>query len=35
MDLPNELKSPRKGLMNIKNKDKNIFYGVMLDILIF
>ena len=28
-DLPVELKSPRKGLINIKNA----FYGVMLDIL--
>ena len=35
MDLPIELKSPRKGLINIKNKDKKCFYGVMLDILIF
>ena len=34
MDLPVELRSPRKGLINIKNKDKNVFYGVMLDILI-
>ena len=34
MDLPVELRSPRKGLMNIKNKIKNVFYGVMLDILI-
>ena len=25
MDLPIELKSPRKGLTNIKNKDKNVF----------
>ena len=25
MDLPIELKSPRKGLINIKNKDKNVF----------
>ena len=25
MDLPVELKSPRKGLINIKNKDKNYF----------
>ena len=25
MDLPIELKSPRKGLINIKNKDKNCF----------
>ena len=34
MDLPDELKSPRKGSINIKNKDKKCFYGVMLDILI-
>ena len=34
MDLPVELRSPRKGLINIKNKDKKCFYGVMLDILI-
>ena len=34
MDLPDELKSLRKGLINIKNKDKKYFYGVMLDILI-
>ena len=31
MELPVELKSPRKGLINIKNKDQN---GVILDILI-
>ena len=31
MDLPLELKSPRKELINIKNKDQNCFYGVMLD----
>ena len=34
MDLPIELRSPRKGLINIKNKDKKCFYGVMLDTLI-
>ena len=34
MDLPVELKSPRKGLINIKNKDKKCFYDVMLDIFI-
>ena len=34
MDLPDELKSPRKGLINIKNEEKNIFYTAMLDILI-
>ena len=31
IDLPIQLKSPRKGLINIKNKDRHI---VMLDILI-
>ena len=35
MDLPVELRSLRKGLINIKNKDKNVFYGVMFDILTF
>ena len=34
MDLPVELRSPRKGLINIKKKDKKIFYGVVLRILI-
>ena len=34
IDLPIELRSPRKGLINIKNKDQKCFYGVMLDILI-
>ena len=34
MDLPLKLRSSRKGLINIKNKDQNVFYGVMLDILI-
>ena len=34
MDLPDELRSPRKGLINIKNKEKNIFYAAMLGILI-
>ena len=29
MDLPIELKSPRKRLINIKNKDKKCFYGVI------
>ena len=28
MDLPVELKSPRKGLINIKNKDKKCFFMV-------
>ena len=34
--LPVELRSlmSRKGLINIKNKDQNAFYGVMLGILI-
>ena len=34
MDLPVELRSPRKGLINIKNKDQKCFYSVMLGILI-
>ena len=34
VNLPVELRSPRKGLLNIKNKINNVFYGVMLDILI-
>ena len=34
MDLPVELKSPGKELINIKNKDKKCFHGVTLDILI-
>ena len=34
MDLPVELRDPRKGLINTKNKDKKCFYSVMLDILI-
>ena len=34
IDLPVELRSPRKGLINIKNKNKKFFYGFMLDILI-
>ena len=33
ISLSVELKSPRKGLINIKNKD--VFYGVMLGTLIF
>ena len=32
--LPTELRSFKKGLINIKNNDQNIFYGVMLGILI-
>ena len=28
MDLPVELRSPRKGLINIKNKDKKMFFMV-------
>ena len=32
--MPIELRSPRKKLINIKNNDQNVFYGVMLDILI-
>ena len=34
MNLPVELRSPRKGLINIKKKIKNVFYRVMLGILI-
>ena len=34
IDLPIELKHPRKGLINIKNNDQKCFYGIMLDILI-
>ena len=34
MNLPIELRSPKKGLINIKNKDQKCFYGVMLGILI-
>ena len=34
VDLPVELRSPRKALINIKTKDKKCFSGVMLDILI-
>ena len=34
IDLPIELKQPRKGLINIKKNDQKFFYGVMLDILI-
>ena len=28
--LPAELRSSKKGLINIKNNDQNVFYGVML-----
>ena len=35
MDLPIEFRSPRKGLKILKTKIKYVFYGVMLDILIF
>ena len=34
IDLPVKLRSPKKGLINIKNKIKNVFYGVMLGIVI-
>ena len=34
INLPVELKSPRKRLVNIKNKDQKNFYGAMLGILI-
>ena len=29
IDLPIELKHPKKGLINIKNNDRNVFYGVI------
>ena len=34
IDLPIELKYPRKGLIDFKNNDQKCFYGVMLDTLI-
>ena len=34
VDLPAELRNPRKRLINIKNKDQKCFYGFMLEILI-
>ena len=34
MDWPIELRSPKKGLIDIKNRDQNVFHGVVLDILI-
>ena len=34
IDLPVELKNSKKGLINIKAKIKNVFYSVMVDILI-
>ena len=34
INLPVELKSPRKGLSTSKTKIQNVFYGVMLGILI-
>ena len=34
MDLPVEIKSPKKGLTTSKTKMKNVFYAVMLDIII-
>ena len=30
--LPDKLKHPMKGLINIKNNDNKCFYGVMSDI---
>ena len=32
IELPDELKNPMKGLINIKNNDNKCFCGVMLDI---
>ena len=34
IDLPTELKHPKKGLININNNDQKCFYGAMLDMLI-
>ena len=34
INLAVELRTPKKGLINIKNKDQKCFYGVMLGILI-
>ena len=34
ISLPEKLKNPRKGLINIKNKDQKCFYSVILGILI-
>ena len=34
ISLPVELRSPKKGIINIKNKDQKVFYGVILSILI-
>ena len=34
IDLPIELKHPKKGLIDINNNDQSVFYGVMLDVLI-
>ena len=34
IDLPIELKHPKKGLINLKKMIKNVFYRFMLDILI-
>ena len=34
INLPGELRSPKKGLINTKNKDQKYFYGIMLAILI-
>ena len=31
IELPSELKHPKKGLINIKNSDNKCFYGVTLD----
>ena len=34
MNLPVELQNPRKGLINMRNKDQRYFYGVILGILV-
>ena len=35
MNVSVELRSPKNGVINIKNKLKNVFYGAILDTLIF
>ena len=32
IELPSQLKNPKKALINIKNKEIIVFYGVILDI---
>ena len=32
IELPDKLRNPTKGLINIKNNDNKCFFGVILDI---